>query len=317
MPLSPLGEGCVFPLKFRSEGERVSRMSLAVVVGGGRWGRVIASKLTLLGFDVRVATDHPTTPGDIARSDIACLVPRPELVYVASRSVDHERDFDLVASLETEIWVEKNFIGMSDSLLARFNSGQNFVFSQQLFNTSIDRYANELKRLSEFHISTEVDRRIESAVGLFDWLCHDLSLISRIVRLRAEPVPLAIACTVNYSEGTCIATYVINQIPFRVELNELRRKFRRVRLAGGASLVSGNDGVLWRRDSDGQTDAPDPSGTTNDDLLGRALRFALESPRDEAYALTQILLQLQRASFPLIEPQNYVASAPTSNSLAR
>src|SRR5258708_11569989 len=122
-------------------------MNVGVVIGGGRWGRVVAAKLSALGYRVYVATDFPVAGTDIARCDIALLDPRPELIYVASRSVDHERDFDLIASLGAQVWIEKNFSGMSDALFERFSRGENFMFSQQLFNTSLDRYGDYIKQL--------------------------------------------------------------------------------------------------------------------------------------------------------------------------
>jgi hypothetical protein len=274
-------------------------VGVGVVIGGGRWGRIIAGKLSGLGYPVFVATDFPSAPADIQRHDIVRLEPKPEIVYVASRSVDHEKDFNLVASLGARVWIEKNFSGMSDALIDRFRKGENFIFSQQLFNTSLDRYADRLGTLPHFHIQTEVEKRIETRIGLFDWLCHDLSLIARILWLRGEAGPLTVASAVEFADGVCVAEYVINGILFRIVLKESSRRARSVLLAEGASLVSGYDGVLWYRSSDGTTDCPDAEAVN--DLLGAALKVALEAPRDHAHILTGIALQLHRETFPLVQ----------------
>lgn len=280
-------------------------MNAGVVIGGGRWGRIIAAKLSMLGFHVRVATSVPSTSTDISREDIALLSPTPSLVYVASRSVDHERDFELVASLGTRVWVEKNFSGMSDRLLARFLKGDNCVFSQQLFNTSLDRNADAIRNIQAFHISTDVDRPIKTCIGLFDWICHDLSLITRILWLRGETVPLSLTSAVQFSKGLCTAEYVINGIAFSIVLRESPLRCRRVALTGNAALVSGRDGVLWYRSADGETDAPSGSGSTDEDLLGAALKVALESRPEDLQSLTNILVELHRVTFPLVQKLDY------------
>jgi hypothetical protein len=274
-------------------------LQVGVVIGGGRWGRIVAGKLSVLGYQVFVATDFPAAQTDITRADVARLEPRPELIYVASRSVDHEKDFDLVSSLGAKIWIEKNFHGMSDALFDTFLKGENFVFSQQLFNTSLDRYAVQLKPVRQFHIETEVEKRIETHTGLFDWICHDLSLIARILWVRGEAGPLTITSRLEHADGAFVASYVVNHISFRIVLKESSRRCRHVHLADGSHLVSGYDGVLSCESADGSTDS-DHVGSTPNDLLGVALKVALEGTREDARALTRIVLQLHRETFPLV-----------------
>ena len=280
-------------------------MNAAVVIGGGRWGRIIATKLSALNVRVRVATKFPSTCTDISREAIGRLNPIPSLIYVASRSVDHERDFELVASLGTRVWIEKNFSGMSDRLLTRFLDGDNCVFSQQLFNTSLDRYADAIRSMRAFHISTDLDRPIGTCIGLFDWMCHDLSLMTRILWLRGETVPLSITKAVQFSRGVCTAEYVINGIAFSIVLRESRLRCRTVTLTENAALVAGRDGVLRYRSADGETDAPSGGGSTDEDLLGAALKVALESRPEDVQSLTKILVELHRVTFPLVQRLDY------------
>jgi len=216
---------------------------VAVVIGGGRWGRILAGKLSGLGYRVFVATDFPSAQTDIKRPDIARLEPKPKLIYIASRSIDHEKDFKLVAALGAEVWIEKNFDGMSDALLDSFLKGENFVFSQQLFNTSLDRFATHLGPLQRFHIETEVEKPIETHVGLFDWICHDLSLIARILWLRGETGALTITGSLEDSGGGFIATYLINGISFRIELKESARRDPRGEYSGGSDSYYGEHRV--------------------------------------------------------------------------
>ena len=280
-------------------------MNAGVVIGGGRWGRIIAEKLSVLDFQVCVATNFPCTNTDILREDIALLNPAPDLIYVASKSIDHERDFELVASLGTQVWIEKNFSGMSAPLLDRFLKGDNFVFNQQLFNASLDRHADIIKGIPDFHIATDVDRAIITCIDLFDWICHDLSLIARIVWLRGETAPLTITNTLQFSQGVCTAQYVINGIGFNVVLKESTLRRRTVTLTEEAALVSGRDGVLWFRSGDGRTDVPGGGGTTDEDLLGSALKVALQSRTEDVRSLTKIALDLHRVTFPLVPKLNF------------
>ena len=265
-------------------------MRVGVVIGGGRWGRIIAGKLSGFGYQMFVATDFPVAPTDITRADITRLQPKPEIIYVASRSTDHEKDFALVASLGTQVWVEKNCNGMSEALLDTFLNGENFVFSQQLFNTSLDQHAERLRQLPEIHIETEIEKRIESHIGLFDWLCHDLSLMARILWLRGGADPFTITSTVGFADGVYVANYLVHGIKLRIVLKESSRRRRSVRLAEGEHLVSGYDGVLY---SDGV-------GSVDTDLLGAALKVALQGTRQDAHTLTRIVLRLHQETFPLV-----------------
>jgi hypothetical protein len=274
-------------------------VDVGVVIGGGRWGRIIAGKLSGLGYQVFVATDFPKDATDITRADIARLAPKPKLIYVASRSTDHEKDFMLVASVGVPVWIEKNFSGMSEALIHKFSAGDNFVFTQQLFNCSLDHYADHLRQLPRFHIETEVEKRIETHIGLFDWLCHDLALIARILWLRGEAGHLTVTSAIEFADGVCVADYVVNGVVFRIVLRESSRRCRSVQLADGASLVSGYDGLLWRRSNDRTTDCAD-GGSIQNDLLGTALKVALGTSREDAHSLTRIVLHLHRETFPLI-----------------
>jgi len=275
-------------------------MKVGLVIGGGRWGRIIATKLGELGYHVYVATDFPVAGNDITRDHISLLNPPPDLIYIASRSVDHERDFNRIASLGITIWIEKNFSGMSDALFERFSIGENFIFAQQLFNTSLDRFAEHLQDVSDFDIQTEVDRPIVTTIGLFDWLCHDLSLIARTLWLRGVS-SLTMTSAVDHKDGAWTAEYVINGITFRILLKESSRRFRRVRLRNGAFLISGYDGFLWYQSPDGSTDGGNAYGTSDGDLLGTGLKVALETPRRDLHALMRIVLQLHRSTFPLVQ----------------
>ena len=280
-------------------------MNTGVVIGGGRWGRIIADKLSMLGFRVCVATNFPCTSTDISREDIALLNPAPELIYVASKSIDHERDFELVASLGTQVWIEKNFSGMSAPLLDRFLKGDNFVFNQQLFNTSLDPHADIIQSIPSFRIATDVDRAIITCIDLFDWICHDLSLIARILWLRGETAPLTITNAVQFSQGVCTAQYVINGIEFSIVLKESMLRCRTLTLLEKAVLVSGRDGVLWYRSRDGTTDVLGDGGTTDEDLLGVALKVALELRPEDVRSLTKIIMELHRVTFPLMKELDF------------
>lgn len=280
-------------------------MTEGVVIGGGRWGRAVAGKLSSFGYRMRVATDFPQTPTDIRRQEIGALDPVPALVYVASKSSEHATDFERVAGLGTRVWVEKNFSHMPDALIARFLSGDNFIFNQQLFNTSADRYAALFAGVSEVEITTEVDRPMDTVVGLFDWICHDLALIARVLWLRGDTRVHTVDAGARWSGDACAAQVAVNGMQFRVTLSPAARKRRTIELGAGGTLVAGNDGVLWHRTADGQTDCPDPSGTTNDDLLGASLRVAVESPAPPARVLTELVVALQRALLPHIEALDY------------
>jgi len=285
-------------------------MNSGVVIGGGRWGRIIAEKLSMLGVRVVVATNFPSTSTDISREDIALLNPAPSLIFVVSKSIYHERDFELVASLGAHVWIEKNFSGMSTSLLVRFLKGDNFVFNQQLFNTSLDRHADIIKSASDFRIATDVDRVIITCIDLFDWICHDLSLIARILWLRGETVPLTITTnTVQFSLRVCTAQYVINGIGFNVVLKESPLRCRTVTLGEEATLVSGRDGVLWSQSGYGRTDVPG-GVTADEDLLGSALKVALHSRTEDVRSLTKIAIDLHRVTFPLVSKLNYKRNLP-------
>jgi hypothetical protein len=276
-----------------------------VVIGGGRWGRIMATKLYMLGFHVCVATNFPIKSKDISREDISRLDPVPRLIYIASKSIDHERDFELVADLGSQVWIEKNFSGMSTSLRDRFLRGNNFLFNQQLFNTSIDRYADIIKNVSDFYITTDVDRRINNYTDLFDWICHDLSLIARIIWLRGETGSLTITKFVEFSQGICTAQYEINGVRFKIVLKESGLRCRTVELARTATLFCGRDGVLRCRTRGGEIDSLNDESTKNEDLLGDALKIALQSQIEHAHSLTRISIELHCAIFPLVSKLNF------------
>ena len=72
-------------------------------------------------------------------------------------------------------------------------------------------------------------------------------------------------------------------------------------LAEKTALVSGRDGVLWYRSTDGRADVSGGGGTMDEDLLGIALKVALESRPEDVHSLTNILMELHRVTFPLVQ----------------
>ena len=275
-----------------------------VVIGGGRWGRIVAGKFAGLGFAVHVATDFPRESSDIGRERIALLHPAPRLIYIASTSTDHEPDFRLVDTLGIPVWVEKNVSRLPDDLRHRFLSRDNCIFNQQLYNASLDRHAQVIAGLQAFVITTGIERPIKTPTELFDWICHDLSLVARILWLRRTLSPLEITGGLQHAGDPWTATFRINGVDFRIVLGRSPVRFRRLPLAGGAVLTAGHDGVLSLRSAGDDVNA---SGSNDQDLLGAALKFALETPREDVAALTRIILEIHRVAFPLIE--NLPASA--------
>lgn len=276
-----------------------------VVIGGGRWGRIIAAKFCMLGFRVSIATNFPIKSLDISRQEIFHLDPIPRLIYIASKSIDHYKDFELVAELGSQVWLEKNFNGMSVTLRDRFLSGNNFLFNQQLFNTSIDRHIDIINKVSDFYITTSVDRKINNFTDLFDWICHDLSLITRIMWLRGVTDSLNIANTVEFSQGIFTIHYEINGVRFMLSLKESGLRCRTVELARIATLFCGRDGVLRRRSGSGVENYFNEESVKNEDLLLGALKVALQSRTDDVRSLTRICMELQHTIFPLISKLNY------------
>ncbi len=268
-------------------------MKTCVVIGGGRWGRILAEKFSRLGFAVRVATEFPSESTDIRRAEIAALVPAPALIYVASRSTDHERDFEAAAGLGIPIWVEKNFSVISTPLRERFLSGDNVLFNQQLFNTSIDQHATLLAKRNNFVIETEVDRPIWTQVGLYDWIGHDLALIARLLWLRGV-LDANVRCTIEYSPGRCTARIALAETSFVVVLFESSVRRRRVLLGDDGILWSARDGVLRH----------DPHGLVNtgpveeEDLLRSSLQVALRTFVGDQRRLTALSMALNLAVYP-------------------
>lgn len=265
-------------------------MKTCVVIGGGRWGRILEEKFSKLGFGVRVATEFPNRRTDIRRAELASLA--PALIYVASRSTDHERDFEAAAGLGIPIWVEKNFSVISTLLRERFLAGDNVLFNQQLFNTSIDQHATLLAKRTDFVIETEVDRPIWTQVGLYDWIGHDLALIARLLWLRGVSSS-DVSCEIEYSPGRCTARIAVAQIDFVVVLRESSVRRRRVPLDDGAVLWSARDGVLRH----------DPYGVGGDqveelDLLQDSLQVALRTSVSDQRRLTALSMALNLAVYP-------------------
>ncbi|MDQ3068428.1 MAG: hypothetical protein M3R55_01705 [Acidobacteriota bacterium] len=267
-------------------------MKTCVVIGGARWGRILAQKFRGLGFNARTATAFPAEPSDITRVDIARMDPRPDLIYVASRSADHERDYLEMAALGAPVWVEKNFSGTSVSLREQFLSGDNLLFTQQLFNTSIDRNIGMLPQLTKFDVAVEIDRPVMNRTQLFDWVGHDLGLLARVMWLRGFSGAEGVECTAGYEAGSYVLRYRAAGVRCGVTLTPADKTLRLLRLDGGDRLYARRDGVLHLA----------PGGVTAEpgqqDLLGDALAVALRAGADDRRRLTAITMDLHEATFP-------------------
>lgn len=269
----------------------------AVVIGGGRWGRIVAGKLAQLDFRVSAATEYPTTSSDITRADIINLDPKPDLIYVASRSEDHARDFERVESLGSRVWVEKNFSRPDTRLFARFLAGDNAIFSQQLFNASLDVHRNGFRDSASCRIVHEIESPVMTPLGLFDWICHDLSLIARMLWLRGLATPShEVKAALRSEGGDFIAELQASGLTFHLTLKQSRRRARTVSFEDGLTLISGRDGILRLAAGGGEGER-----TADGDLLGEGLKLALASPRTDVQALTEAVLALHAATHPFVE----------------
>ncbi len=273
-------------------------MNHCFVIGGGRWGRIIALKFKQLGLSVNTVTEFPKETGDLTRKEMLQLYKQPGLIYIASKSTEHLMDFKRFSITGGPVWVEKSFLEISDELVDTFLIPGNGIFNQQLYNTCIDGYTKYINnRLS---IQSTVERPVTNRVEMLDWLSHDLALIARIIWTKKKKDPQIVLSKVEYSGNELFLVFDVEGFVIDLRLWGSDLRYRTLQNEETVFLHSNWNGVLLTGTGSAETVREKMFDLEGHDLLLDSIRTALAIPAVEMQELSKILLQIQNLVFPRV-----------------
>lgn len=278
-------------------------MDRCLVIGGGRWGRIVAKKFSQLQFNVNVVTEFPQSDTDISREEMMQLSQPPAVIYIASKSSKHLADYEKVSTILTTVWVEKSFIQVSKRLAEKFLSEHNIMFNQQLFNVGVDSFVRNFK--SKISIKSVVERPIQTDVEMLDWLSHELSIIARIIWLQnPEKIQLRPKNAI-FKKDDIYFEFFVNEIEVNIELTGSDLRFRQICLDDDVNFHSNWDGVVKSGIGSSDEAKINMFDLNGSDLLLDSIKVALSTSKQHLNRLSEILLLLQNFIFPRIHKINH------------
>lgn len=277
-------------------------MDRCLIIGGGRWGRIVAQKFSQLHFQVNVVTEFPKNELDISRKKMMQMDPPPAIIYIASKSSEHLVDYEKIKAIKTTVWVEKSFIQLSDSLVVDFLKAGNIMFNQQLYNKGLDEIAIGIK--NKILINSEVEKPIQTQIEMLDWLSHELSLIARMIWLQ-EPQSLNIHLSeTSLQKNKASFVFFVNDIEVTLLIEGTNLRFRQICLDDDLNFYSNWDGVVKSGIGSSDEAKMNMFDLNGSDLLLDSIKVALSTSKQHLNRLSEILLLLQNFIFPRIHTIN-------------
>lgn len=278
-------------------------MKHCLVVGGGKWARIIGSKFRQLDFKVNVVTRFPKDETDISREHMLSLEKPLYLIYIASRSEEHLADFQLLDGVKTSVWIEKSFIQISDGVIKKFLASDNIIFNQQLFNTAIDSFAGLVKR--EISIISAVEQPIKNKTGMLDWLSHDLAIIARIIWVKRSD-DFSFEWTKKiFEKNNFLVEFVVNDLKVTLTLVAADIRYRKIECDKSLFFHSNWNSVLKPGTGSIKEAKREMFDLKGHDLLLDSISRALSSHPEDSKRLSEIILRLQNAIFPRVDEFSY------------
>lgn len=273
-------------------------MPYCLVIGGGRWGRIIAQKLSELSNEVNVVTEYKINESDISRIEMIKLNRRPDLIYIASKTENHIIDYEIARKIKTKIWVEKSFVPITIDLINQFLLEGSSIFNMHLFNHSIDKIKHE--SINSIKIISLIERKILNNVSMLDWLSHEFSIISRILWLNKEKVVDYNLIEISKQNSNFNFIFKMNSILINVSLIESDVRYRELTINDSNFYFTNWDGNFQFGTSDKLTAKKYMNFYNSSDLLKDSIKKALCSNKSDVNILTQLILNIQNLIFPKI-----------------
>lgn len=269
------------------------------IIGGGRWGRIIANKFSELGVNVITVTEHKIFPSDISRKQSIDLNTTPDLIFIASKTEDHWNDFLFFSELKCPIWIEKCFHEMSDVNENIFFGGENLIFNYYLYDNEINSIKENLK--SKIFIHSFVEKPIKNKIEYCDWISHELSIITRLLFTKDSA-----SCCIGkpifnvFNNQKYTLNFNINDIRIEIltEISEYR--FREVILDNMYVFHSYWDGFIQLGKADLDQAIFKMGVLVKPDLLSLSIKNALDTKSSDNIMLSRFLFSLQKEIFKCV-----------------
>jgi hypothetical protein len=266
------------------------------VIGGGRWGRIIANKFSELGINAITVTEHKVLPSDISRIHSINSNIRPDLIFIASKTEDHWKDFLYFSGFKCPIWIEKCFHEIPEESENIFFGRENLIFNYYLFDHKINSIKEKIE--SKIFIHSFIEKPINNRIEYCDWISHELSIITRFLFAKdsaSHSISEPIFNVINSQKFTL--SFDINNIKIEIltEISEYR--FREIIFDNMHVFHNYWDGFIQQGKADLDQAIVKMRVLVKPDLLSLSIQNALNSKSSDKIKLSNFLFSLQKEIF--------------------
>jgi|LakMenEpi03Aug12_release.lakeMendotaPanAssembly.Ray.scaffolds.fasta_scaffold449206_2 hypothetical protein len=266
------------------------------VIGGGKWARVIAGKFSEIGFSVKTVTEFKMKASDINRNSLLSSDVNPDLIYIASKTENHWKDFLLLSQFKCPVWVEKSFYEISNISDNLFLRDTHLIFNYYLFDKRIDSILKTVE--SKIFIHSFIEKPIKNKIEYCDWISHELSIITRLF-LKKKIKSLCITQTsFSMQSGQKYTLFFkVNEIEIEILTEISKYRFREIHFDNLHTFHNYWDGVIQKGKADLNTAIVNMGVLKKPDLLSCSIQSALNSKSSDKIRLNSFLISLQREIF--------------------
>lgn len=270
-----------------------------VVIGGGKWARVIAGKFSEIGFNVKTVTEFKMKASDINRNSLLNSDVNPDLIFIASKTENHWKDFLLVSQFKCPVWIEKSFYEISNISDNIFLKEKHLIFNYYLFDKRIDSILKKAE--SKVFIHSFIEKPIRNKVEYCDWISHELSIISRLfLKMKIKSLCITQTAFILLSDQKYTLFFKANEIEIEILTEISKCRFREIHFDNLHIFHNYWDGVIQKGKADLNIAIDNMGILKKPDLLSCSIQSALTSKSSDKIKLNSFLISLQREIFSCV-----------------